>query len=404
MRRNPFTSNLTKAYIESKVSQVKIMAYYLDIDEDVINDCINKCHLIPSVFRDDDYNGSMGFTFNAKGRLKVRDFGGTGFFADVYETVGYVLSLAYDRPVNCNNKNDFYFILSHIAHTFSNYIDGIDVDTNIEKINISSAIAKGKARRKIIEIAPRSWNKYDKDIWGRWGIDLGYLNTNFVIPVDQYYIDRKIDDNPKYMYTAKDPCYAYTIGQDNKGIWMFKLYFPLRRRDKKDIKFITNCNVLEGLPNLELDNYDYILITKSSKDRLSIGCHLSHNFFYGAARTKLNIGVINLPSENYELKQKEYEWLNKKLKKDGLLISLLDFDTTGRNGANYLRNVYDIPYIFITRGEMGLPNYKGKDFSDLHDYFNINQINQFIKETITYVEIKYKGNGTYYSDACGPYL
>ena len=404
MKRSVSTAKLTKAFIESKVSQVKIMSYYLDIDEDVINDCIEHNHLISSVFRDDDYSGSMGFTINAKGRLKVRDFGGTGFFEDVYGTVAYVLSLAYERPVNCNNKNDFYFILQHIANTFSNYIDGIEKDDNIEKIDVSAAITKGKQRKKIIEIVPRSWNKYDKDIWGRWGVDLGYLNTNFVIPVDQYYIDRKVDDNPKYKYSSKDPCYAYTIGRDSKGIWLFKLYFPLRRRDKKELKFITNCNVLEGLPNLELDNYDYILITKSSKDRLSIGCHLAHNFFYGVGQIKLNIGVINLPSENYELKPKEYEWLTRKLKDDGILISLLDFDSTGRSGARHMQEAYNIPYIFITRGELGLPNYHGKDFSDLHDYFNINQINQFIKETITYVELKYKGNSAYYFDADRPYL
>ena len=400
MKRGIGTAKLTKAFIESKVSQVKIMAYYLDIEESVINDCIEHSHLIPSVFRDDDYNGSMGFTINAKGRLKVRDFGGTGFFADVYETVGYVLGLAYERPVNCNNKTDFYFILKHIAHTFSSYIDGVEIDDNIERIDVSTAINKGKARRKIIELVPRSWNKYDKDIWGRWGVDLSYLNTNFVIPVDQYYIDRKVDDNPKYKYTAKDPCYAYMIGQDSKGIWLIKLYFPLRNR-KKELKFITNCNVLEGLPNLELDNYDYILITKSSKDRLSIGCHLAHNSFYGGAGVKLNIGVINLPSENYELKVNEYEWISKKLKDDGLIISLLDFDTTGRNGAKHLRYAYNIPYLFITRGELGLPNYFGKDFADLHDYFNNSQINQFIKETIKYVEIEYKSMGEYYSDASG---
>ena len=404
MRRSINTARLTKAFIESKVSQIKIMAYYLDIEEDIIVDCINHCHLIPSVFRDDDYNGSMGFTINAKGRLKVRDFGGTGYFSDVYEVVAYVLSLAYDRQINCNNKQDFYFILKHIAYTFSSYIDGIEIDENVEKINVSAALAKGKSKKKIIEIAPRSWNKYDKDIWGRWGIDLGYLNTNFVIPVDQYYIDRKVDDNPKYRYTSKDPCYAYMLGQNKQGVYLIKLYFPLRKRNTKELKFITNCNVLEGLINLELDNYDYILITKSSKDRLSIGCHLSHNSFYGGAGDKLNIGVINLPSENYELKPNEYEWLIGRLKSDGMLISLLDFDNTGRSGARFMQENYQIPYIFITRGELGLPNYEGKDFADLHDYFSINQINQFIKETIKYVEIRYRSKGIYYSDASLPYL
>ena len=404
MKRNVLTSSLTKAYIESKVSQIKIMSYYLDIDEDTIKDCIEHSHLIPSVFRDDDYNGSMGFTINAKGRLKVRDFGGFGYFSDVYEVVAYVLSLAYDRQINCNNKQDFYFILTHIAYTFRKYIDGIEIDDNIEKIDVYKAIAKGKTKKKIIELAPRSWNKYDKDIWGRWGIDLGYLNTNFVIPVDQYYIDRKVDDNPKYTYTSKDPCYAYMLGQNRQGVYLIKLYFPLRKRNTRELKFITNCNVLEGLPNLELDNYDYILITKSSKDRLSIGCHLAHNFFYGGAGDKLNIGVINLPSENYQLKENEYDWLSKKLAANGMLVSLLDFDSTGRGGARYMQENYGIPYIFITRGELGLPDYKGKDFAELHDYFNVNQINQFIKETISYVEIKYRNSGAYYSDADRCYL
>lgn len=403
MKRTILTACLTKAFIESKVSQVKIMSYYLDIDEEIINDCIEHNTLIQSVFRDDDYNGSMGFTINAKGRLKVRDFGGTGFFADVYETVGYVLGLAYDRPINCNNKNDFYFILKHIAHTFSEYIDGTKKDDNVEDIDVSLAIAKSKSKKRIIEIAPRSWNKYDKDIWGRWGVDLGYLNTNFVIPVDQYYIDRKVDDNPKYRYSVKDPCYAYILGQNKQGIYLIKLYFPLRRRNKKELKFITNCNVLEGLLNLELDNYDYIIITKSSKDRLSIGCHLAHNSFYGGCGAKLNIGVINLPSENYELKPNEYEWLIKKLNTNGIIISLLDFDLTGRCGAKNMKDSYDIPYLFITRGELGLPDYKGKDFSDLHYYFSNEQINNFIKETIKYVEIKYRSFSNY-SDAYRLYL
>ena len=87
-----------------------------------------------------------------------------------------------------------------------------------------------------------------------------------------------------------------------------------------------------------------------------------------------------------------------------MIISLLDFDYTGRSGAKYMLETYNIPYIFITRGELGLPNYNGKDFSDLHDYFNVNQINQFIKETITYAELKYRKQSLYYSDACRPDL
>ena len=397
MKRNPNTTNLTKKYIESKISQEAIVSKYLDIPMDVVLDCINHNRLITSVFRDDDFNKSMGIQYNAKGRLKVRDFGGWGFFEDVYGVVAYVLSIAFERKIETNNKQDFYFVLKHIAYTFSDLIDGKTIDPNVQPM-LANAVAKGKTRKAIIDIAPRSWNKYDKDIWGRWGIDLSYLNSHFVIPVEQYYVNRAVDTEPKYYYNAKDPCYAYMLGTNRQGIRLIKLYFPRRNRRTK-LKFITNCNVLEGLLDLELNNYDYILITKSTKDRLSIGNHLMLHPLYGGA-DKLNIGVINLPSENYRLKQIEYDWLSKKVKDDGLILSLLDFDRTGRDGAKYLWDNYNIPYLFITRGEFGLPNFDCKDFADLHDKFNKDQINKFIEDTKKYVELRFRepsqDNDAYY--------
>ena len=391
-KRTPNTSKLTKAFIESKISQEAIVSKYLNIPMEVVQDCINHGHLIKSVFRDDDYNKSMGIIYNRKGRLKVRDFGGFGFFDDVYGVVAYVLSNIYDRPISTDNKQDFYFVLKHIANTFSDNIDGKVVDENDDE-DIIKALSKGKSKKAIIEIAPRPWNQQDKAYWNSIGINLNFLNANFVIPVDQYYINRVTNPNPKYYYKESDPCYAYMLGQNKQGIYLIKLYFPFRDRSK-ELKFITNCNVLEGLPNLERNDYDYIIITKSSKDRLSIGSHLSSTFFYGRAGDKLHIGVINLPSENYKLKTNEYEWLKNKLNKHGIIVSLLDFDTTGRCGAKYLYETYNIPYIFITRGEFGLYDYGGKDFSDLHKCYSIKQLNQFINETITYAEIKFKSENS----------
>ena len=387
MIRNVNTTKLTKAYIEEKISQELIISKYLDIPIEVVKKCIEHNTLITSVFRDNDTNKSMGIQYNAKGRLKVRDFGGFGFFGDIYDVVGYVLSLICKRKIEPNNKQDFYFILKHIANTFSDIIDGKKIDENIIA-EIKDAIYIGKQRRPIIEIVPRSWNKFDKEYWEKLGVSLSYLNTHFVVPVEQYYIDRGINTEPKYYYKQKDPCYAYILGQNSKGIYFIKLYFPNRNRTT-ELKFITNCNVLEGLLNLELNNYDIILITKSTKDRLSIGCHLDAITSYGGANAKLNIGVINLPSENYNLTEKEYSWLINKLNENGKIISLLDFDFTGRHGAKYLYETYNIPYMFITRGEFGLPNYGSKDFTDLHNKYTIKQINQFINETITYVKLKF---------------
>ena len=387
MKRTPLTSNLTKAFIESNIPQENIMAKYLNLDVNVIKKCIETNTLITSVFRDNDTNSSMGFAYNKQGKLKVRDFGGAGQFMDIYDTVAYVLSISYERPINTNNKRDFYFILTHIYKTFSKEIDDKKYKEKIDN-DIIYGLSKIKHRRPIIELVPRSWNKYDKEYWAKLGVSLSYLNTHFVIPVEQYYIDRGVNTDPKYYYKQKDPCYAYILGQDRKGVHLIKLYFPNRDR-KTELKFITNCNVLEGLPNLELNNYDYILITKSSKDRLSIGSYLSMTPFYGGGNAKLNIGVINLPSENYHLTEKEYSWLTNKLSPTGMLISLLDFDYTGRLGAKYLYDNYNIPYLFITRGEFGLPNYGCKDFAELADKYTKQEINQFINETVNYIKIRF---------------
>ena len=41
MKRNPNTANLTKDYIESKISQESIVSKYLNIPIEIVQDCIN---------------------------------------------------------------------------------------------------------------------------------------------------------------------------------------------------------------------------------------------------------------------------------------------------------------------------------------------------------------------------
>ena len=171
MKRNVNTTHLTKDFIESKISQVSIMSKYLDIPVEIINDCINHGHLIKSVFRDDDTNKSMGFAYNQKGKLKVRDFGGAGFFEDVYGVVGYVLSLICERTIEPNNKQDFYFILKHIAYTFSDIIDRKAVDDSLD-LSIKNAIKKGMSKKTIIDVVTRPWNENDKKYWNDLGVSL----------------------------------------------------------------------------------------------------------------------------------------------------------------------------------------------------------------------------------------
>lgn len=379
MRRNPNTASLTKEYIESKISPELIVSKYLGIDLETVLQCIRLNELIESPFRDDDPNPSCGIQYNNKGKLKIRDFGGI-FWGDVYDLVAYVLTITYGRPVNVSNRNDFYLCLKHIAYTFRNIINGKEIDENHEKL-LNNAIKHIKSQKSIIELVTRPWNKHDKQVWDKWKISLNYLNTHFVYAVDQYYINRNVNPQPKYYYNNEDPCYAYLLGVNRKGIYNIKLYFPNRNRTIEK-KFITNCNCLEGIPNLELYDYDIIVLTKSSKDRLCLGNHLFNFPLRGCSDEQINVGIVNLPSESYKLKQIEYDFLIDKLHpKHGVLLSFMDFDRQGRECAKYLKDVYKIPYIFITNGQLGLASYGAKDFAELTECYSQQVIHEFIQET-----------------------
>jgi hypothetical protein len=379
MKRTINSGQLTKNFIESKISPELIVSKYLGLDIEVVKECIKFNSLIESPFRDDDPNPSCGIQYNNKGKLKIRDFGGF-FWGDVYDLVAYVLTIGYGREFNVSNKQDFYNILKHISYTFKDIVYGKEIDPNHDYF-ISSSIKKMRGQKSIIELVSRSWNKEDVKIWNKWGITTTYLDTHFVYPVEQYYINRFSNPQPKYFYNYKDPCYAYVLGINRKGIYNIKLYFPNRDRTISN-KFITNSNCLEGIPNLELYNYDYIIITKSSKDRLSLGCHLYEYPLRGDDNELINVGIINVPSENYKLNQQEYDFLHSRLKSGGTIISFMDFDRQGRECSAYLRDTYNIPYIFITRGEFGVLNdYGAKDFAELKENYSYEVINEFILET-----------------------
>ena len=78
------------------------------------------------------------------------------------------------------------------------------------------------------------------------------------------------------------------------------------------------------------------------------------------------------------------DWKNTKLSGSGAYYTQKLFE--------YMCDTYNIPYLFITRGEFGLPNFDCKDFADLHDKFTKEEINVFIKDTIKYVELRFKEN------------
>lgn len=381
--RNINSSKLTKQFVLSKVSQITIMATYLNLSDKVVKNCIDKGELICSPIRVDEHP-TCGFRYDNRGKLKFKDFSGV-FWGDCFDVVAYVMSEMYNRQYDVSNKEDFIKILRHVTITFKDIFYGEEKDINlINSINV--AINNIRNKKPVIELVIRDWNKQDEIYWAKFGVSIKTLNLNFIYPIDQFYINRKVNPEPKYYYNPTDPCYGYRLGVDRNGIYNIKLYFPKRTRN--NTRFITNCNHLEGIYNLDRNDYDIIVLTKSTKDRVSIweqvrrvlSLYGGENINYIGCNGKNNlrdikIGVINIPHETYKLRQNEYDWLSGKCN-SGIIISLMDNDRVGKREALWLKYNYNIIPILI-------PKYtECKDFAELVSKQPINVVDELIVTSI----------------------
>ena len=365
---------LTKDYILSNVSQITIFSTYLNISDKIIQYCIDTGELIKSPLRDDKHP-TCGFRYDKRGKLKFRDFAGY-FWGDCFDLVAYIMSYTYRHPIDITNKRDFIKVLTHITFVFKDIFYGQEKDINLLS-EIDNSIQVIKQSKTIIEIVSREWDDNDIEYWKQFGIGLKDLNINFVVPVDQYYINRKVNPEPKYFYDVNDPCYGYILGQDKRGVYNIKLYFP--KRTKSYSRFICNCNHLEGIMQLERNDYSAIILTKSTKDRIAISSAIRrYNSLYGEGLT-INIGVINIPHETYHLRQNEYVWLTSKLK-DGLIVSLMDNDRTGKLEALWLRKNYGIKPVLIPH------KYNVKDFSELIQKTDEDSVNRLITQFLMWFD------------------
>ena len=376
MGRHINSNTFTKQYILSKISQESIFSVYFHIPIEIIRDCITKGTLILSPIREDTHP-TCGFRYDNKGRLRFKDFAGY-FWGDCFDAVALVISKAYNKTYDVSNKQDFINILRHISLTFKDVIENVEKDPNI--INkIDEGVSKLRKDKPIIDLVIREWNKNDVQYWNKFGIGIQDLNINFVYPVDQYYINKKQNPEPKYYYDKTDPCYAYYLGKGSDNINNYKLYFPNRTKNSRS-RFICNCNHLEGILNLNEREYTHIVITKSTKDRIALFTAIKH-YTSLYRETNVKIGVINIPHETYKLRDVEVAWLKDKLRADGEIVTFMDNDRTGKIEAIYFEKTFGFKPILIPK------EYNVKDFAELMSIIDINDICKLIEETIN--KLKY---------------
>lgn len=343
--------DLTKAKVLELADEITIFSKYLGISESIICDCIETGKLINSPLRDDDNDASAGFKYSNKGKLRLRDFNGY-FWGDCFDLVALYIHR------NVNNKHDFMYILQDIYNTVTarhNENVRVNMDNRAKLNNIIRT-------KRVIEIEAREWNIHDRYYWNDMFYKVkdtfGFLNSEYVYPVQHYWSDRDSQPNPKYYYKADDPCYAYFLGYDENNIANYRLYFPFRKKPYS--KFITNNSSYQGLLTLP-DTMDALLIIKSRKDSMSAKTFLAH--------TPYVIGTIAPPSENHKVSEEEFNWLASKVtgrfKDTGkvAILSMYDFDYTGLNGSGHLKRAFGVPRFMFTNGKYHTDNIGNKDFS-----------------------------------------
>ena len=75
----------------------------------------------------------------------------------------------------------------------------------------------------------RQWNEADKEYWAKCGVTLQYLNLNFVYPVEQYYINRNVNPEPKYYYNALTLVMLMVQVKIDMVLTVLKIIFSFKR-------------------------------------------------------------------------------------------------------------------------------------------------------------------------------
>ena len=164
----------------------------------------------------------------------------------------------FDFVTKIVNTEGFFNTLKRIANDFGLF------NYKLNPLALASIVHKDKIRkltRKRISIKVRKWSKNDAEFWLQYHIPCKLLVTYNIVPVENYWINDKEDnDILVYRYNKTNPCYSFEFGSGVR-----KLYCPYSR----DFKWINNTNsgVYSGLYQLDKTG-KVLVVTKSMKDVL----------------------------------------------------------------------------------------------------------------------------------------
>lgn len=199
-----------------------------------------------------------------------------------------------------------------------------DYNKQIINDNVKNKIVDFKtySKYKVTDVKIRSWYLHDKIYWQKFGISKHLLDVHNIKPIDNYTMEKYVDDDLKSIEIKNIHMYGYYT---DKNI-LYKIYQP----KIKEYKFIKLFSYLQGLD--QLIGHPYLIITSSLKDIMvlkSIG---------------LKIDAIAPDSENTIIKSETIECLQKNYKK---VLTLFDNDEAGISAMKKYKELYNIDFIYF---------------------------------------------------------
>ena len=329
---------ITKDFILSKVNQESIMQHYTG------NDVTSK-KLVTSCLRSDNHV-TVGYYKSKSGILYMHDFA-TNEHLDCWNVVM--------RLYNCS----FYKALNIIANDF-----GLS-DTNVvpTKINIIPEIKETES--SIIQVQIKDFTDRELEWWKSFGISKKTLKKYHIFSVQHVFLNGEL----KFTSSEQCPIYGYYFGKDKNKKELWKIYFPLSKKDNKQIRFLNNlpAKKLQGYKQLK-DSGDILVITKSQKD-----CMCFYEFGINAVA----------PSSESTFCSKEQ--INEFKKRFTHIIVMYDQDKAGKHNMHKIRLKYpELDYFVI-------PSYlKAKDFSDLRKMYGEEKTKELLNQCLQYFNNKWQ--------------
>lgn len=222
-------------------------------------------------------------------------------------------------------------------------IEDFHIYDNIQRYSYNSGnqVVYCKPKPRIIvdiQVTVRDWQQYDINFWGQYGITLEWLKYAGIYPIKYFFINGNVK-------IAEKLAYAYVENKDSKIT--YKIYQPYAKEIGR--KWINNNNSsVWELWNMLPDTHNFLIITKSRKDALSI-------------MATMNIPATSLQAEGTIPKQSVVDELKTRFDYIFLLYDN-DFDKNVNYGRAYgekLSEMFNLPQLELPE------NFGEKDYSDL---------------------------------------